>query len=481
MTCPALKILSKKDITAIQQQTLEHLQTTGITVMHAGGLSLLAEAGARVDFARRLVRLPADLVEHCLALAPGEFTLGGRLPAQDLEIAPGKGLYARNGGGPGHVLDMESGQVRDATLQDTSDYARLVDALPNLDIVAPLYPQDRPAATRDLHALLAMASNCSKHINMRLLNPGSLPYVLEMAVVLAGSRKALRRCPPLTMLESPISPLKLPDVLVDVLLACGEAGIPVEICSMPISGATGPVTLAGALLVSNIEMVASIVISQLANPGSPVIFAPRIMVMEMSSGRALTGSVENALVAAAGVQLAREAYNLPVNMHGPYTDSPASDLQAGMENAYFVFLPALAGATILTGAGHMDGGLYISYPQLVMDNELTAIARRAAGGFAVNKDTLAPGAIARSLEQGNLLMDEHTLQFMRREPRLRSHLLVRQPRQSWLEAGAEEMPARARREAAHLLQTHQPAPLDREVETALGEILGRAVRALEPA
>ena len=201
---------------------------------------------------------------------------------------------------------------------------------------------------------------------------------------------------------------------------CWSAGKPASrwrSAACPFLAQPDPVTLAGALLVSNIEMVASIVISQLANPGAPVIFAPRIMVMEMSSGRAMTGSVENALLAAAGVQLARDAYNLPVNMHGPYTDFPASDVQAGMENAYFTFLPALAGATILTGAGHMEGGLFISYPQLMMDNELTAMARRAAAGFEVSEDTLAPGAIARSLEKGNLLMDEHTLQFMRREPR----------------------------------------------------------------
>jgi hypothetical protein len=38
--------------------------------------------------------------------------------------------------------------------------------------------------------------------------------------------------------------------------------------------------------------------------------------MDMATGRGLTGSIECALLAAAGVQLARECYHIPVNMHG---------------------------------------------------------------------------------------------------------------------------------------------------------------------
>ena len=168
-----------------------------------------------------------------------------------------------------------------------------------------------------------------------------------MAEVVAGGKKTLKEKPIITILESPIAPLKHPEVLIDTILACGKYGIPVEICSMPIAGATGPITLAGSLLMANVEMLAAVVFGQLAYPGMPMIFAPRIMVMDMATGYALTGSIENALLVAAGAQLAKEAYQIPVNMHGPYTDSPISDCQAGIENTYFSLLPALAGADIL--------------------------------------------------------------------------------------------------------------------------------------
>jgi trimethylamine---corrinoid protein Co-methyltransferase len=472
------RVLSTEDIRKIKQSTLEALESTGITVMHTKGLEVLAEAGATIDWEAQRAKIPARVVEKCLSTAPKQFVLAGRDPQKDLVINSGK-IYGRNGGGPGHVEDIHTGQVHEASMADVHDYARMVDALPNIQIVAPIYAQDVPSATRDIRVLATILNSTSKHINMRLLQLASLPYVLEMAEIAAGSRENLSARPIITMLESPITPLKLPDVLIETLWACGERGIPVEICSMPIAGATGPITLAGSLLMSNIEMVASIVISQLVHPGAPLIFTPRIMVMDMANGHALTGSIENALLAAAGVQLAQEGYGLPVNMHGPYTDSITSDVQAGMENTYFTFLPALAGASILTGAGHLEGGLFVSYTQLILDHELMGMVQAAIQGFDVDENTLALDVIARSVHTSSLLTDEHTLANLRKVRIFRSKLLSRQPRQNWLDAGSKTMDQVAREKAINLLQTHEPAPLDASIQKALGEVINAAAAKLE--
>ena len=230
---------------------------------------------------------------------------------------------------------------------------------------------------------------------------------------------------------------------------------------------------------SNVEMLAAIVISQLANPGAPLVFTPRIMVMDMATGHALTGSIENALLAAAGVQLARQIYGIPVNMHGPYTDALSSDVQAGIENTYFTFLPALAGANILTGAGHLEGGLFVSFTQLLVDNEITGIVQRAIRRFEVNDDTLGVEVIGRSTIEQNLLTDPHTLRYLRKEATYRPKLLVREPRQSWLDRGSKSMQDRARERAKELLNSYQPNPLDQHVENALGEVLIEAALKLE--
>jgi len=468
------RLLEQKSLHQIHHSTLEALQNTGVSVMHADALDLLEQAGANIDRRNQVAKMPADLVESCLKTTPGSFVMAARNPAHDCHIGASGQIFFRNGGGPGHVQDMHSGAVRDALLSDVGDYARLIDAIPAIHIAAPIYAQDIPPNIRDLTVLATMFANTSKHINMRLLQLRSLPYVLRMAEIVAGSRESLHARPILTLLESPIAPLRLPDVLVETLLACGTYGIPVELCSMPITGATGPITLAGSLLMSNIEMVASIVISQLANPGARLVFTPRIMIMDMRNGRAITGSIENALLAAAGVQLARQQYNLPINVHGPYTDSLTSDAQAGIENTYFTLLPALSGADILTGAGHLEGGLFVSYTQLMIDSEIIGVVQRALQGFNVDENSLALPAIHRSMSDNNLLIDPHTLANLRQINVYNPTLMSRTPRQVWEEQGAPTMRHRAHAKASEVLSRHEPIPLDPAIEKELQSVIKQA-------
>jgi len=469
-----VRFLSDSDIQKIHESTIAALEDIGVYVMHEDGLALLADAGADIDLESQIAKIPSDVVEDCLETAAKEFVMAGRDPENDLEINASGKVYARNGGGPGHVLDLDTEEVKEATLLDVGHYAKLVDACEYVDIVAPIYAQDTNTETRDLQTLATIFNHTTKHINMRLLHRDSLPYVIQMAEIVAGGKEALSERPLITMLESPIAPLKLPDVLIDTLITCAKSFIPVEICSMPITGATGPMTLSGSLLMSNIEMVASIVVSQLVQPGAPLIFTPRIMVMDMASAYAMTGSIENALLAAAGVQLAREAYQIPVNMHGPYTDAMVSDFQAGMENTYFSFLPALAGANILTGAGHLNGGLVVSFGQLMLDNELMGNVRRAIRSFEVNDERLGLDAIARSIKEDNLLTDDHTMKYLRDVMRFTPKFQVREQREEWLKNERKGMKERAEEKAKELMASYNPTPLDTNVRQALEEVLEEA-------
>jgi len=473
-------ILSTQAIDEIHASTLEVLENTGVRIMHERGCKLLETASCVVDWKTHVVKLPASLVEQCLTTTPGSFIMAGREPDRDLEVGANGKVFCRNGGGPGHVQDLDTGTVRDASLLDVRDYARLVDAMDTIHIAAPIYAQDVAPAVRDLTGLATLFASTTKHINMRLLQLSSLPYVLQMAEIVAGSRENLHARPVITLLESPIAPLGIPDVLVETLLACGNYGIPVEICSMPIAGATGPITLAGSLLMSNVEMIAAIVISQLANPGARLVFTPRIMIMDMKTGHALTGSVENALLAAAGAQLGREKYHIPVNVHGPYTDSKISDAGAGFENTYFTLLPALVGANILTGAGHLEGGLFVSYTQLMIDGEINGAVQRVLQGFEVNQVSLGVEAIHRSLSHNNLLIDEHTIENLRKTNFYKPKLVNRTSRQIWEEQGALSMGDRAHAMAKKILTSHEPAPLEQDIQKELKKVLEQAARDLSP-
>jgi len=473
-----LRILSTDQINQIHEATLRTFEEVGLQVMHETGRKMWVGWGARQDEKTNRIHIPANLIEKALKTVPSQILCGARDEKNDLLIGNGK-VYGRNGGGPGQVTDMETGELRNATQSDAADYARLVDGLANTHIAAPVYEQDTAPETRDLHTLAAMFRNTSKHINIRLLKPTSLPYFIRMAEIVAGDKQALKQKPLITLLESPIAPLKHPDVLIDSILTCGEYGIPLEICSMPIAGATGPITLAGSLLMSNVEMMGAVVFGQLAYPGMPMIITPRIMVMDMASGIALTGTMENALLVTAGSQLAKEAYHMPVNMHGPYTDSPLNDCQAGIENTYFSLMPAMAGADILTGAGHLQGGLVVNFAQLVMDDELIGLVNRAIQGLEVNEESLGFEAVKDSIETDNLIMHPHTLKHMRSD-RYRTKLMTRVARATWEADGSKSMRDRAIEKVKSLLDKHETKPLDENIIKGINELLIEADRKLVP-
>jgi len=209
----------------------------------------------------------------------------------------------------------------------------------------------------------------------------------------------------------------------------------------------------------------------------PMIITPRIMVMDMASGFALTGSMENALLVTAGSQLAKEAYHMPVNMHGPYTDSPLNDCQAGIENTYFSMMPALAGADILTGAGHLQGGLVVNFAQLVIDDELVGLVNRAIQGLDVDEESLAFEAVKASIETDNLLMHPHTLRHLRSD-RYRTKLMTRSARATWEAEGSKSMRDRAIEKVKSLLAKHEPKPLDESIQKGIDELLVEADRNL---
>lgn len=319
--CDYLRMLSKEQVEEIHSASLAVLERTGILVKHKEALRLLEAAGASVDHATRRVQLTEELVEQCLQTVPSRITLAARNPEKDRVIEHGLLPVVRNGGGSDYTLDLDTGEFRPLNSDDLKSYIRLLDGLERIDLVAPVYAHDLPVVGRDIRVLELMFANTDKHVHMRAYSKESLEFILRMATVVAGGKESLKQRPILSLLESPISPLVFVEITVDALFLCGEYGIPLELCCMPIAGGTGPITIGGNMMLANAEFLACVVISQLANPGAPLEYASRCMIMDMKTGIGLTGSMEGAMMAAAGAQMARDKYDVPVSMHGPWTES----------------------------------------------------------------------------------------------------------------------------------------------------------------
>lgn len=473
---PIIRYLTDGQIEAIHENSLEILEKTGIKVELEPGLKVLDKAGADVDYQTGAARIPRGLVADCLETMPRTFTYAARNPEKDCHIEPGGKLYSRTAGSPDFIIDIDTDEWRPVLEEDVLEIYTVMDALDGISICTSAFAQDWPSFGRDLIMLREMFDHTDKHLHLRTDTVETLPHMLEMAAIVAGGREELRSRPIVSLLEGHVSPLRFIDVMVNALLLCGEYGIPLEVCCMPMAGSTGPVTMVGNLQLLNAEFLAGVVISQSAHPGAPLVYAPRPMLMDLRTGFSLAGSIDGEMAAVAGVQMAH-FYNVPVSVHGQWSDSVLDDGQSILEHAYTALMGALSGANILVGAGSLQETLSISLAQLVMDDEINKICFRALEGFAVDTERLAVDAIARVGPGSNFLADEHTVKFVRGE-RYTPDLFYRGSVEGWEEAGRKMFRQRAKEKAKAILQEHEPHRLPDDLAKELDDYVDHAFQSL---
>jgi trimethylamine--corrinoid protein Co-methyltransferase len=242
-----------------------------------------------------------------------------------------------------------------------------------------------------------------------------------------------------------------------------------------ISGVSAPATLAGLLVQQNAEVLAGIVVSQLVNPGTPVLYGTASTVLDMRTGGAALGGPEVGLLNLATAQLARY-YHLPSRGTGGNTDSKVADIQAGLESMMGVLLAALAGMNfIYDAAGSLEGSLTLSYEKLVVDDEVCAMISRILSGIEVTDETLAVDEIGKAGPAASHLGTPFTHRMFRREHFLPT-LLDRRAREAWARQGGKDLAGVARERARKILAEHAVEPLDAEVVRRVDEFLLEATK-----
>ncbi len=451
--------MTDEQVKQIHEASLAVLARTGVQVEETEALRLFTEAGANVEGNR--VRLPQSLIEDAVDKAPSRVVLAGRDPDNDLILEDAR-VYIGTGGAALSVLDMETGKIRKAVLRDVADMARIVDVLDNIHFyLMPVYPTDMTKENVDINSYYISLANTTKHVQSGVYTVQGIRDVVEMCERITGGSEPLRERPIVSFITCwMVSPLKFATDVTTLLIETCRQRIPVVLSAAPMAGSTAPVTLAGMLAQLNAEQLAGLALTQLAQPGCPVLIGPIPATADMRSGKYLGGSVELGLTNAAITQLAH-FYQVPIYNSAGMTESKIPDIQAGMEKAQSLIQVALAGANFIHhAAGMLENMSTIAYEQFVIDNELLGMAMRAVRGIEVNDDTLALEVIDRVGPGGHYLMDEHTMRYMRTEHYYPSAVFDRQGREMWEKAGATDAWTRAKEVARRILAEHRPEPLD---------------------
>jgi trimethylamine---corrinoid protein Co-methyltransferase len=463
-----IEFLKKNEIEKIHSLALKNLWEFGFWVNETKILKFLAEKGCSVNLNEKIVKFPTEFVEECLNTAPRSFKMGARERSNIVTIGKDK-IHTRPMSGCHQILDLNSGVCRLGLASDVINCTLLVNNLENYSYMgAIIYPSEEAPILRDVHVAKLMLENSLKHVRFQPFEAKNLKYVIEFCKTLIKNEEESINEPLISIVSAPSSPLKYSKNEIEIFELASKNKIPVEIGSTPISGATGPVTLAGQLALIHTETLAGLTILQAINPGTPVIYSPRPNTMDMRTGSALWGAIEFGITSAACVQLAHYI-NVPTDIMGAGTDSKTLDEQTGMEKAMNLSLAALSGSDIVSGLGFIETINTASYEQLLMDNELAGMMFRVLKGIDINDEKLAIDVIREIGFHGNFLSHEHTREYFREEHYI-TNIFDRKSRDAWNSAGSKELAEVGNDKVREVLKNAEAPHLEDDVKKELNSI-----------
>ena len=470
MNLTKLELLSKEEVEQIHYSSIELLDTIGVRVESEEALNILKNNGANVDLKTRFAKFPENLINSQLKYVPDNFKLYGRDGTYQFEVNTKSTQFATVGT-PVLIYDPSSkNNIRKTVLEDTINQIRVVDSLKNIVCShVDVWPNDVPYLETHYHTIRAWAEHSIKPYGLGCYGRLASKDMMELTSIVVGGEDELKREPRLIGFFNPTSPITLTKIMLNGLFVFADWNQPIIIAPAASAGSTAPVTLAGLLTQTNMEVLASIVLTQLIKRGTPVFYSTMNSPMDPSTGNVAWGSVETGLITTGAAQLAR-FYNIPSRGPGAVTESKCFDIQNGFERFMTLFFAANAGINYITCAGTYESSLAEALELLVIDDELIDILKRGMEGIRVNDETLAKNEIKRvALEGKNYLMLKHTAKNTRKEIFV-PKLVDRERRGPWRRNGSKDIVMRARERVDEILSTQKGPGISLDEDKAFKDL-----------
>ncbi len=418
---PRFELLDKPLIERILGEAFQLIEDPGVRVAPYV-VELLQSAGVTVTEA--VAHIPEALARSLLELVPREFYLYDRhgkaavhYGGDDVHFDPGSSCL--------NILDAVTQQARPAMAADLVRMVQLAEMLPQFAAQSTaMVCNDVPPEIGDWYRLLLVLWHSEKPVVTGAFSASSLHTLLELLAIESGGREALRNNPRAVFDVCPSPPLNWSEFASQNLVDLARAGVPAEIVSMPLAGATAPVTLAGAVVQHAAECISGITIHQLAAPGAPIVWGGAPAIFDMRSGRTPMGAIETAMLDVACAQVGKY-FGLPTHAYMVAGDGRMIDAQVEMESGMSTVLGALAGINMISGAGMLDFLACHSIEKLVIDAEAIASAQRLIEGIEPRSESLAVAAFAATGLQGDFLKLKETRALFRKEQHFPSAIIDR--------------------------------------------------------
>jgi len=458
---PKFELLDKPLIERILGEAFQLIEDPGVRVAPYVE-DLLRGAGITVK--EGVARIPEPLARRLLELVPNEFFLYDR-SGQPAVHYGGNDVHFDPGSSCLNILDPETQQARPALSADLVRLVQVAEMLPQFAAQSTaMVCNDVPQDVGDWYRLLLVLWYSQKPVVTGAFSAGSLHTLIELMAIATGGRESLRQRPRAIFDVCPSPPLNWSEFASQNLVDLARAGIPAEIVSMPLAGATAPVTLAGSVVQHAAECISGIVIHQLAEPGAPIVWGGAPAIFDMRTGKTPMGAIETAMLDMACAQVGKYL-GLPTHAYMVAGDGRVIDAQVEMESGMSAVLGALTGINMISGAGMLDFLACHSIEKLVIDAEAIASAQRLMEGISPQTDSLAVAMFAQTGLSGDFLTLKETRSLFRKEQHFPSAVIDRGL--APIEGETPGILERARQRANELVASYERHPLTPEIEKEL--------------
>jgi len=467
---PTIKFLSESHIKRIIDQAFEILTQKGICVENEHALTIFSDGGARIDSEKRKAFITQDSIDNALKSIPSAFNLYDvhnnqthQLEDNNIHFTPGSSSI--------YFLDGADNEFRKPLTADYIKYAKLVDQLEYIAAQSTAFiPSDVPDKAADSYRLFLSLLYCHKPVVTGAFTIASFEVMKNLLLTVRGSEANLKEKPLAVFSCCPTSPLKWSEVTSQNLIDCARYSIPVEIIAMPLTGFISPVTLTGTLVQHTIETISGIVLSQLVNPGTPLLYGGSPAAFDVRNQTTPMGAIETMMIDCAYNEIGKYL-GIPTQAYISLSDAKLLDTQAGLETGMGATLAALAGINSISGPGMLDFENCFSLEKLVVDNEICRMVFRMIKGIDEHKADSLSSIFDELLDDGHLLASEHTMQYLRKEHIFPGTVIERGNRGQWIQKGEITLTQRANIEAEKLISGFTTMPLKKETQKDLVRLM----------
>ena len=458
-------LLSEAQIDRLHEQTLTILAEKGILIHHEEAVNIFKSHGFKTE--GDVIFFTEKQIDTALSLCPKSFIW----ESGEKEIIIDRDIASHFGSSAGPPFVLKNGVAQIGTLSDYINIAKLVETSSVMDFVHLLLTDtdDVDVNERPYVQLAALLKYTSKPINITSIQTPQ-ESAREVAVKQIRMIKDFFGKKDKNIAVGgacPTSPLAYTTTDIDVLLGYLAEKQPVMImtCSMP--AMTSPASVAATIIQNNAELLAGIVLTQLVEPGTPIIYANTSTSTNLRNMGLSLGSSETALISVGTAALAKR-YKMPFRTGGCLSDAIDVDYQAGVESAYCASTAIYCDVDMMQFSCGLLGSFNLSsLEKYVLDEQNIKMALRMKQGFDFEVDQSYIDPILKMEHRGNYLYGGMPKEY-RREHFI-ADIFNKEDYNSWLAKKGKSVYDKATDKVTARLESYQ----ERDLTQAQKELLAK--------